>query len=448
MDYVSEIHLITKHSTLHSEGRAYSTILNHVRVLKRLFVEAAPAIFVEGEHTFAGDGRPHPVVDTGGVATALPLATKEQLRAFLHRYHDVLETTARALPGRAGTGSLGALRQLTAFALDDMPTGVRRRTAISKAAAAAAAATTAPRRHPDLWSRLVSPRLEGQFQDMQRYRHRSEEAIVATLQTLPRLFARIPLEPYEEAVLLLSPFRTTEELRRFLRRHYFDMVDVAVAAGEDELEGVGVGVDTAAATTGAAAAEEAMAELWLFALIDRPDAVEWAERWKRHLEEVDAAAAMEAGRLAGEWEAIAARALGEVELAEERQRVLGELVAWAQRVKEGRKNGGAVAAGAAGGGRGGQPALDAEEGGPGAVDALEGMVEAVREIQHEEEGEMKKKGGNKGFGRPVNTNGHGHTKGNGNSGQPPEGKRGGGAAKKGFRRPWRRGNGNGNGSGK
>ncbi len=435
--------------------RAPLTVRNHLVALRRLFREAAPAVFVEASHTTADDGRPHPVVDTAGLAMALPLTTKAQLRSFLHRYREALLATAQALPGAVASRTRAALQQLAAFAGADLNGGSSRRRRRGKAEEAQAAAASsgwvlqgAPTklrgRRRDLWSRLVSPALEEQFKEMQRcvaligsdricvhnqltdlmmarrhtshtrsYRERSEDAIAATLQTLHRLFLQLPLEPYEEAALV-SPFGTPEELRRFLRRHYFDMVDLGLEQERENTRSKGMGAEV----------EGALAELWLFVLVDRPDALEWMVRWRRHLEEVDETAAKEADRVVAEWEMIVARALGEVETGKERERVVGEMMAWARSVKATRAGEGPV------GTSGVQAALGAAEGGPGGVNALEQMVEAVGELQKEEQGTW-----GKGFGVPNEANGAEPDKGN---------KRG---SKRRYRRPWARGQNWGNGNG-
>jgi hypothetical protein len=294
-----------------------------------------------------------------------------------------------------------------------------------------------------LWSRLVSPTLEKQFKEMQRcvalissdlfvydqfdgcaphihlhsYRDRPNKAISATLQTLRRLFLQLPLEPYEEAALA-KPFDTTEELRRFLRRHYFDMIDLA-------LEQERGGNDKRSEVMGAEV-EEALAELWLLVLVDRPDALEWLVQWRRHLEKVDEAAAKELDRMVAEWELIAARARGEVEMGKERERVLGEMIAWARHVKATRESEGPGPVDTSGV----RAALGAAEGGPGGVDALEQMVEAVGEMQNEERGTR-----GKGFGVPTEADGAEPDKGN---------KRG---SKRRYRRPWVRGQNGSNGNG-
>lgn len=159
-----------------SETRAPVTVQNYLGAMKRLFREAAPAIFVEGAHV-AVDNRPHPVVDTGGVATPLPLATTEQLQSFLHRYQDVLTVTAHALPGWARVRAVVALRQLMAFAGGAKNGSGRGQQAhappplppASKWAPQGERAERTKGRPPrDLWGRLVSPELEEQFGNFQR----------------------------------------------------------------------------------------------------------------------------------------------------------------------------------------------------------------------------------------------------------------------------------------
>jgi hypothetical protein len=175
------------------ETRAPLTVRNHLTVLKRVFREGAPAIFVEGAHAPAPDDhRPHPVVDTGGVATALPLTTKAQLRSFLHRYHEALAATADALPVALAGRAHAALHQLVTFAGNGVNAGRRRRRAKAEAKPSSASSflpsapssssstqwvlqgkkkaelpPTAARRR-DLWARLVSPALEEQFKELQR----------------------------------------------------------------------------------------------------------------------------------------------------------------------------------------------------------------------------------------------------------------------------------------
>jgi hypothetical protein len=260
------------------------------------------------------------------------------------------------------------------------------------------------------------------------YRDRPEGAISTTLRTLRRLFLQLPLEPYEEAALA-RPFSTTEELRGFLRRHYFDMIDLGLETQAQGGEGQGEGKGAEAEAAGlskvmAMDVEEALAELWLFALIDRPDALEWVARWKRHLDEVDGAAAEEVDRMVADWELIAARALGAVEMGRKRERVVGEMMAWAQRVKGMRRDTQGVGAGVGVVDTlGVQAALDAAEGGPGGVDSLEQMVEAVGEMQ-EERGSTR----GKGFGRP-----------NGNGAAPGPEEKGRRGSKRRYRRPWARG---------
>lgn len=176
--------------------------------------------------------------------------------------------------------------------------------------------------------------------------------------------------------------------------------------------------------------EEALAELWLFVLVDRPDAIAFLTQWRRQLE-ADERAAAELDRMVLEWEGIAARALGETEVGQERQRVLGNMLTWAQRVKGSRgvesedKN--LVYSG------GVQQALGATEGSLGAVDVLKPMVETVGEMPEEESKETELKG----VDRP---------KGNHNNGANgfDKAKR----AKRRFRRPWVQGqNGNSNAHG-
>lgn len=154
-------------------------------VLKRLFKDAAPAMFVEGAHV-AIDNQLHPVVDAGGLATPLPLATTEQLRSFLHRYRDVLTTTAHAIPGGTGKKATSALGQLMVFAGLGKDQGVVRRRGWGHEATSSlparsswtaksswvlldkVAGRTMTGRHRDLWARLVSSPLEEQFRDFQR----------------------------------------------------------------------------------------------------------------------------------------------------------------------------------------------------------------------------------------------------------------------------------------